>query len=120
MPFVWGNLLRVSPEIPLQSVLRSSSQQAEEINRITNYFFIAAGFILLIVALLTAYMLYKFRDGKKETSTKPLSSKWEIATIGVPSLLVAVFLYFNIKTINLVEPEYKNETPDVIITAQSL
>ncbi|HWI91599.1 MAG TPA: cytochrome c oxidase subunit II [Flavisolibacter sp.] len=117
MPFVWGNLLRVSPEIPLQSVLRSSSQQAEEINRITNYFFIAAGFILLIVALLTAYMLYKFRDGKKETSTKPLSSKWEIATIGVPSLLVAVFLYFNIKTINLVEPEYKNETPDVIITA---
>ena len=37
--------------------------------------------------------------------------------IGIPTLLVAIFLYLNIKTINLVEPDHKNETPDVIITA---
>jgi cytochrome c oxidase subunit 2 len=117
MLFIWGNLLRVSPEIPLQSVLRSSSRQAEEINHLTNYFFIAAGFILLIVTALTAYVLYKFRDTKNETSIKPLSNKWEIATIGIPSLLIAVFLYLNIKTINRVEPGRRNETPDVVVTA---
>lgn len=117
MPFVWGNLLKVSPDIPLQSVLRSSSQQAEEINRLTNYFFIAAGFILLVVAALTAYVLYRFKGNKDQTSSKPLSNKVEIATIGVPSLLVAVFLYLNIKTINLVEPAHDNKTPDVVVTA---
>src|SRR5574337_79157 len=117
MPFFWGNLLKVSPDIPLQSVLHSSSQQAEEINRLTNYFFVAAGFILLVVTVLTGYVLYKFSGNKKEISSKPLSRKWEIAMIGVPSLLVAIFLYLNIKTINSVEPDHGNTTPDVIITA---
>ena len=117
MPFVWGNLLKVSPDIPLQSVLQSSSQQAEEINRILNYFFIAAGFILLVVTVLTVYVLYKFRDHKQQEPLKPLSRKWEIAMIGIPGLLVAIFLYLNIKTINSVEPEHGNQTPDVIITA---
>lgn len=117
MPFVWGDFLKVSPDIPLQSVLQSSSRQAEEINRLTNYFFVAAGFILLVVTVFTAYVLYKFRGNKKETSSKPLSRKWEIAMIGIPSLLVAIFLYLNIKTINSVEPDHGNKTPDVIITA---
>lgn len=98
-------------------MLHSSSQQAEEINRLTNYFFVAAGFILLVVMVLTGYVLYKFRWNQKEISSKPLSRKWEIAMIGVPSLLVAIFLYLNIKTIISVEPDHGNNTPDVIITA---
>jgi len=117
MTFLWRYLLKTSPEIPLQSVLRSSSQQAEEINHVTNYFFITAAFILLIVIILTALVLYKFRENKKQSSTKPLSKKWEIAMIGIPSLLVAVFLYLNIKTINNVQPGHSEKTPEAIITA---
>jgi cytochrome c oxidase subunit 2 len=117
MFFSWGNLIKVSPDIPLQSVLQSSSQQAEEINRLANYFYLAAGFILLVVVVSTAYVLYKFRENTNETAPKSLSSKWEIAMIGIPALLVAVFLYLNIKTINSVEPDHGNKTPDVIITA---
>jgi cytochrome c oxidase subunit 2 len=113
----WRDLLKVSPDIPLQSVLHSSSQQAEDINRLTNYFFIAAGFIILVVAAFTVYVLYKFSERKNHTSQKKLSRKWEILMIGVPTLLVAVFLYWNIKTINKVEPEVNGQTPDAIITA---
>lgn len=117
MPIVWGNLLKVSPDIPLQSVLRSSSQQAEEINRVTNYFFIAAGFILLVVVVLTAYVLYRFRETKKQTTSKSLSKKWEIGMIGIPTLLVIFFLFLNIKTIKIVEPDRSGHLPEVIITA---
>lgn len=117
MPVVWGGILKISPDIPLQSVLRSSSHQAEEINRITNYFFIAAGFILLVVTALTVYVLYKFNAKRPQTASKPMSKKWEIAMIGVPSLLVAVFLFLNIKTINSVEPDHNGQIPEAIITA---
>lgn len=117
MLFVWEIFLKISPDIPLQSVLHSSSQQAEEINRVANYFYIAAGFILLIVAACTAYVIYKFREKKNNSKAKSLNRKWEIAMIGIPSLLVAVFLYLNIKTINSVEPEVNGATPEAIITA---
>lgn len=118
MLMFWRYLLKVSPGIPLQSIFRSSSQQAEEINRLTNYFFIAAGFILLVVIVLTALVVYKFRDGKEaSTDAPPLSKKWEIATIGVPTVLVLIFLYLNIKTIIRVEPAVNGRTPDIIITA---
>lgn len=118
MCVVWGSLLRVSPDIPLQSVLRSSSGQAEEINRITYYFFFAAGFILLAVVLFTAYVLLRFRERKaKGQASGTLSSKWEIAMIGIPSLLVVVFFYLNIRTIQNVEPDRAGKAPDVVITA---
>jgi cytochrome c oxidase subunit 2 len=116
MPIIWGNLLKISPEIPLQSVLRSSSHQAEEINQITNYFFIAAGAILLIVAGCTAYVLYHFRSNNNKASSKVLNRKWEIAMIGIPTLLVIIFLYLNIKTINNIEPDIKGQKPDAVIT----
>jgi len=118
MPVNWWDwLLQSSPNIPLQSVLKSSSLQAEDINRLTNYFFLAAGFILLVVAALTAYVLYRFREGKAQTATaKHLSPKWEIVGIGIPTILVAVFLYLNITTIQRVEPDTKGKTPDVVIT----
>ncbi|GAA4750195.1 cytochrome c oxidase subunit II [Flavisolibacter ginsenosidimutans] len=103
-------------DVPLQTVLKSSSQQAEEINRLANYFYLAGGFILLVVAISTAYVLYRFRE-KKASPEKSLNPKWEIAMIGVPALLVAVFLYFNIKTIRSVEPDAKGINPDVVVTA---
>lgn len=117
MFLLWGRLLQASPDIPLQSVLRSSSHQAEEINRLAMYFYMAAGFILLTVVVFTSYVVYKYRERKNNAPLKTLSRKWEIFMIGIPSLLVAVFLYLNIKTINSVEPSAKGQTPDVIITA---
>src|SRR5690348_10147491 len=107
MLLLWGSLLQASPDIPLQSVLRSSSHQAEEINRLAVYFYLAAGFILLTVVVFTSYVVYKYRERKNEAPLKTLSRKWEIFMIGIPSLLVAVFLYLNIKTINSVEPSAK-------------
>lgn len=117
MLLLWGSLLQASPDIPLQSVLRSSSHQAEEINRLAIYFYLAAGFILLTVVVFTSYVVYKYRERKNNAPLKTLSRKWEIFMIGIPGLLVAVFLYLNIKTINSVEPSAKGQTPDVIITA---
>lgn len=118
MFLIWGNLLKVSPDIPLQNVLRSSSRQAEDINRLANYFFLAAGGMLLIVAVLTALVVYRFRaNNPRNTENKNLSNKWEFATIGIPSVLVAVFLYMNISTMNRVLPAHDNHQPDVVITA---
>jgi len=116
MFFGWGSLLQAAMDVPLQTVLKSSSKQAEEINRLANYFYIAAGFILLVVAVSTAYVLYRFRE-KKTHPEKTLNPKWEMAMIGGPSLLVAVFLYLNIKTIRSVEPDAKGIKPEVVITA---
>lgn len=111
-------LLQTAPTIPLQSVLRSSSVQADEINRVTNYFFVAAGFILLVVAALTAYVIYRFREGKQQRTTgNSPGRKWEIAMIGIPTALVAIFLYLNISTIQRVEPGTRGRQPDVVITA---
>jgi cytochrome c oxidase subunit 2 len=116
--FLSGDFLKISPDLPLQSILKSSTRQAEEINRITNYFFWAAGFILLVVTILTFLFLYKFRERKSSlTNIKALNSKWEIAMIGVPSLLVMVFFYLTIKTMNKVLPAADNKVPDVVITA---
>jgi cytochrome c oxidase subunit 2 len=113
----WNYLLQASPEIPLQSVLTSSSQQADHINRLTNYFFIAAGFILLVVAALTAYVLYRFREQRPgNNEIKTVSKKWEIAMIGVPTVLVGVFLYLSISTMRRVKPDADGITPDVVIT----
>lgn len=115
MHLLWRNLLKVSPDIPLQSIFKASSDQAQELNRVTNYFFWAAGFILLVVAILTAYMLYRFRE-KNANAQKTLSTRWEVLMIGVPSVMVAVFLYFSIVTMNHVQSAVKNAQPDVVIT----
>lgn len=118
MHYSWSNLLKVSPDVPLQTVMQSASQQAEEINRITIYFFIASGFILLVVLALTTFVVYRFRESKV-AHYKPgsISKKWEIAMIGVPTALVGLFLYYNITTIQQVEPDANGHQPDVIITA---
>lgn len=113
-----GIFLEISPHIPSQSILTSSSRQADEINRIINYFFLAAGFILLLVAGLTAYILFRFRQNKNEHKTlKELNTKWEIGMIGVPAILVSIFLYFSISTMNRINPGVEGKIPDVIITA---
>ena len=99
------------------STLQSSSKQAEEINRLTNYFFLAAGFMLLIVVALTTFILikYRYREGRGVAMKQP-DKKWEIAMIGIPTALVAVFLYMSIATMRNVLPDAAGKKPDVIVT----
>jgi cytochrome c oxidase subunit II len=115
--FLLGVLLQVSPDIPLQSILKSSSQQADEINTVTNYFFWTAGFMLLVVAALTAYILYKFRQSSDgNNAQKEVNRKWEIPMIGVPLALVGIFLYLTVNALHEVHPDTAGKTPDVVIT----
>jgi len=46
----------------LDFVLRSSSSQAEDINKLHFYFLYAAAFILLVVTVFTIYVLKKFQN----------------------------------------------------------
>lgn len=109
--------LQAIPEIPFQSILRSSTVEAEQVNQLTNYFFLAAAFILALVSGLTIYILLKYtRDNSSSKEEKVLSSIWEIPMIGIPALLVAIFFYLNIRTLNAIHPAIGDEKPDVVIT----
>lgn len=112
-----GGFLKMAPDVPLQTILKSSSEQAEEINRVTNYFFLAAGCMLLVVAALTAYVIHSFSARRPPRTVKPLSQKWEILMIGFPTVLVAVFFILTITTMNKVQPAVADRTPDIVITA---
>ncbi|WP_158642745.1 cytochrome c oxidase subunit II [Chitinophaga japonensis] len=107
----------ISVDIPLQSIFDAASQQGIEINRLTGAFFIAAGFILLVVTGLTAYILYRFRTGRAPAATRSPAGSWEVAMIGIPFLMVGGFLYYSIHTMQRVLPDAAGRTPDVIITA---
>lgn len=104
----------------LQSVVRPASQQADRINRLFNYFDIAAAGMLLLVSFLVAYISIKFRR-KKDDTNEPLqtshNNKLEAAMIGGPVLLLIFFFYQTITTMNAVSPSVpKNRQPDIVIT----
>lgn len=109
--------LNVAPDIPMQSVLTSSTNEAEQIHRVTNYFFWAAGGMLLIVAALTAAMLYKFNHKKNNATAKSLNKKWEFLMIGVPSVLICIFFFLSATTLSNIHGNTENKNPDVVITA---
>ena len=71
----------------LQSVENPASQQADRINRLFNYFNVAAGGMLLLVIFLIVYICIKFRR-KKDDSDEPVqtshNNKLEAAMIGGP------------------------------------
>jgi cytochrome c oxidase subunit II len=115
MNLLWGSFLGTSPVIPLQSIFNSSSQQSEEINRLTIYFLWAAGFILFVVVVLTVYVLYRFPE-RKENGGKELSIKWEILMIGVPFAMVGFFFYLSVHTMNHLQPPVEGRQPTVVIT----
>ncbi len=103
--------------IPLQTVLQSSTQEAEAVNRVTNYFFIAAAAMLLVVVALTTFIIIRFRKGKEaDTEKKKVNPKWEFAMIGVPTALVGIFLYLSITTMSQVQASPEGHQPDVTIT----
>lgn len=106
--------------ILLQAVMNPASNQADRINRLFNYFNIAAGLMLLLVISLIIYVCIKFK-AKKGDNNDPVQTsgnkKLEAAMIGIPTLLLVFFFYQTVTTMNAVSPEVtKNRQPDVIIT----
>ena len=105
----------------LQSVENPASQEADKINRLFNYFNVAAAGMLLLVGFLILYICIKFRQ-KKGESNEPVNAKQnkklEILMIGGPFLLLVFFFYQTITIMNSVSPSQdpKGKNPDVIIT----
>src|SRR5665213_445930 len=104
----------------LQSVENPASQQADRINRLFNYFNIAAGLMLLLVIFLIVYICIKFKQKKGDTDEPVQTShnnKLEAAMIGGPTLLLAFFFYQTVTTMNAVSPSVpKDRQPDIVIT----
>ena len=104
----------------LQTMLNPSSQQADKIYRLFNYFNIAAGAMLLLVIFLVTYICLKYRRKSGDT-IDPLQTKGnrklEAVMIGVPALLLGFFFYQTVRTMREVSPAIEEgRMPDVIIT----
>lgn len=113
----WEALLQVSPSISLQTIFDSSSDQARAINHVTWSFMLVAGAIFALVLVLTLWVVFRYRAGRREVaSTMQPSKKWEWPMIGIPLLLVAVFLVLTINTMQAVQPDHEGKSPDVVIT----
>jgi cytochrome c oxidase subunit 2 len=95
-----------------------SSYQAREIYRLTNYFFITAAAILLIVCVLTILFLFKYRErpGYKEQGGPANSKMAEAAIVGVPLVLVLVFFVLTVQAMRNIEQPTAGRTPDIIVT----
>ena len=83
-------------------------------------------FIVLIVFVILAYMLIKFRASKQNSNYKPPyikgSTKVEIICVGIPVLIVTYLSIISVQSNYMVEstPEkYKNEEPLVIYASTS-
>ncbi len=106
--------------ILLQSVMNPASQQADRIDRLLNYFNIAAAAMLLLVTFLVVYICIKFKQKKDDTDEPVQTSqnkKLEAIMIGGPTLLLVFFFYQTVTVMNAVSPSVpKDRQPDVIIT----
>jgi cytochrome c oxidase subunit 2 len=106
--------------ILLQSVERPASMQAEKINRLFNYFNIAALCMLLLVCFLVIFICIKFKEKKgdeREPKQTTGNKKVEALMIGIPTLLLIWFFYQSLETMNAVaSPVPSNKEADIIIT----
>lgn len=103
----------------LQSVLNPSSQQADKIYRLFDYFNITAGFMLLLVIFLVFYISIKYRRRSGDTDEpvqKTENTKLEAVMIGIPALLLGFFFYHTVNTMREVSPAVDSgRKVDVII-----
>jgi cytochrome c oxidase subunit 2 len=102
----------------LASVLDPHSDQAETITHLTNYFFVAAAFIFLVVSTLTIVFLYRYRSKPGDKEPKPIynNKKLEVFIVGIPLAMVAFFFYLTVRDMKKVLPDDDNKNPDVVIT----
>ena len=106
--------------ILLQSVENPASYQAEKINKLFNYFNVAAACMLLLVCFLVIFICIKFK-AKKDDQSEPKqitgNKKTEALMIGIPALLLISFFYQSATTMHAVaSPVPAGKEPDVIIT----
>jgi len=101
-----------------QSIFDSASPQAENINRLSYGFLTAAACVLLLVIFLTVYITIKFRSKASTSEPRQITGnrKLEIAMVGFPTVLVIVFFFWSLNTMNAVNPDRGNQKPDIVIT----
>lgn len=103
--------------LPL-SIFDAATPQADRLNLLTNYFIVAALGVLGLVIGLLIYITLKFRA--KPAHVEPQQTlgnlKLETAMIAVPFVLVAIFLYLGIGTMQAVLPPADSRQPDVVLT----
>jgi len=110
--------LSVLPNVLSTSMMNPAGEQARRIAQLTNYFFIAASFVLLVVTVLTVLFLYKFRAKAGDAEPKQIKRnvKVELVMVGVPLAMVVFFFFLTVKTMRAVLPQHHDRAPDVIVT----
>ncbi|WP_347158929.1 cytochrome c oxidase subunit II [Pontibacter chitinilyticus] len=103
--------------LPL-SIFSAASTEAQHITTLTNWFLVAAGFILLVVTVLLIYVVIKFKAKPGDPEPKQVGNnrKVEAAMIGVPFLMVTGFFIYTINVMQEVHPAAEIEQPDVVVT----
>jgi len=95
-------------DIHAASIFDAASPQAARIRQLTIEFILAASAILLLVVVLTTYISIKYRSRRRQEDPKQVRGN------GV--LLVILFFFRSVATMNAVLPDRGNHTPDIIIT----
>jgi len=100
------------------SIFDAASPQAVRIRQLMIEFIIAATAILLLVAVLTAYISVKYRSKRQQEEPKQIigNRTLELWMVGVPLALVTLFFFRSMATMNAVLPDPAGQHPDVIIT----
>src|SRR5258708_12578249 len=101
-----------------QSIFDAASPQAEKINRLDYGFLVAASGIMLLVIILTVYITIRFSSKANTVEPRQISGnpKLEILMVSFPMVLVIIFYFWSLNTINAVNPDRVDQKPDVIIT----
>ena len=101
----------------LQSVLHSASVQAKEINKLFAVFTVAAVLLLLSVTSFIIYICIRYRERPGNPLPKQIgkNNRIELFMFLFPAVVIGIFLFLTIRTINRVERPATGQ-PDVIIT----
>ena len=113
-------MFKISLHIFLQSMLNPSSEQADKIYTLFNYFNVAAACMLALVSFLVVFISIKFKQKKGDIAEAEANlgkGKLEILMVAAPAILLGWFLYQTIEVIHVVAPPVAaGRQPDVIIT----
>jgi cytochrome c oxidase subunit 2 len=101
-----------------QSIFDAASPQAEKINHLGYGFLAAAACIFILVVVLTVYIAFKFRSKENVPEPRQIKGnrKLEIAMVSFPAVLVIVFFFWSLNTMNAVNPDRGSHKPDIVIT----
>lgn len=100
------------------SIFDSATPEADRLNLLTNYFIVVAMGVLMLVIGLLIYIAIKFKAKPEEVEPQQRlgNPKLETIMIAGPFVLVAIFLYLGIGTMQAVLPPADSGPPDVILT----